>query len=120
MLLNRVRTRAHVEPVIVTGDFNAGEKNPAIATLTGQGITSGPALGRMHLVDTFRALHPDAKTVGTFNGFKGTRDGEKIDYILVSPLVKTLAAEIVYDNTNGRYPSDHFPITAIVRLPVAR
>jgi endonuclease/exonuclease/phosphatase family metal-dependent hydrolase len=31
--------------------------------------------------------------------------------------VKVLAAEIVHTNHNGRYPSDHFPVTAEMLLP---
>src|SRR5687767_8169485 len=63
------------EPAIVTGDFNAGETNPAVTRLTApQGDL--PAM----YVDTFRVRHPDENIAGTFNGFKfGTTTGDKID-----------------------------------------
>jgi endonuclease/exonuclease/phosphatase family metal-dependent hydrolase len=57
-------------------------------------------------------LHPDAEGVGTFNGFRGTTDGGKIDYVLVDSRWRVVAAEIVRDNEEGRYPSDHFPVMA--------
>ena len=72
------------------------------------------------MVDTFRAIHPDAKDVATFHDFLGNRRGEKIDYVLVPPEAKVLAAEIVYDSRDGHYPSDHFPVTAEVEFPLRR
>ena len=69
------------------------------------------------LVDTFRALHAGATDVGTFNQFKGIRSGDKIDYILAQPGTQVLQAEILHDNKDNRYPSDHFPVKATLRLP---
>lgn len=66
------------------------------------------------MVDTFRVLHPNAKNVGTFNRFKGNRKGDKIDYIFTQPGTKVLEANIIYGNIDGRYPSDHYPVSAIV------
>lgn len=97
------------EPVIVTGDFNAGETNPAFRRLLGS-----PEPG---LVDTFRVLHPDATEVGTFNGFAGVTGGPKIDAVLVSEQWEVVAAGIVRARFDGRYPSDHFPVVATVALP---
>ncbi len=88
-------------PVIITGDLNADEVSPPMVRLREQGLR-----------DTFRVLHPEAKGVGTFNGFRGTTDGGKIDYVLVDSRWRVVAAEIVRDNEEGRYPSDHFPVMA--------
>ena len=121
-LVQTIEKRKHHVPAIVSGDFNVSEDNPVVLYLTGRRphATTGPAgepAPKPHLVDTFRKLHPDEKVAGTFNGFKGVRTGEKIDYILASPDLKVLEATIVRDNKDGRYPSDHFPIMSIVRLP---
>jgi endonuclease/exonuclease/phosphatase family metal-dependent hydrolase len=115
MLRDRIAARSFPEePVIVTGDFNVGEKNPALHTLVGSPDSPGP------FVDTFRVLHPDETEVGTYTGFKyGTVSGDKIDYILVQPGTDVLGAEIVRTSRGERYPSDHFPVTARVRLPAA-
>jgi endonuclease/exonuclease/phosphatase family metal-dependent hydrolase len=106
------------EPVIVTGDFNVGETNPALATMTGgQGAEASLA----PFVDTYRVLHPDEREVGTFNGFKpAATQGDKIDYVLVQPGTQVLGADIVRTSRNNRYPSDHFPVVARVRLQGAR
>lgn len=118
LLAQRITTRPDAEPVIVTGDFNAGEDNPAVLFLLGK-ETPLAASGKMQtpLVDTFRALWPEATEVGTFNGFSGDRSGGKIDHVLASPELQTLQAEIVHAERAGKYPSDHFPVTARVRLP---
>jgi endonuclease/exonuclease/phosphatase family metal-dependent hydrolase len=91
------------EPVIVTGDFNVGEANPALDALTAGGA----------FVDTFRAAHPDEKTAGTFTGFRyGQTGGDKIDYIFVQPGTAVLSAAIIRASRDNRYPSDHFPVIA--------
>lgn len=95
------------EPVVVMGDFNAGEQNPAIAPMKAGGA----------FVDTFRVRHPDEKTVGTANSFDPARiQGEKIDYIFVPAGTEVTRAEIVRTTRNGRVPSDHFPVVAHIRL----
>jgi len=70
------------------------------------------------LVDTYRVLHPDAPASGTGSGFRGKRDGAKIDHVLVAAGAAAIReAAIVRTNEDGRYPSDHFPVTAIVAWP---
>ena len=109
LLLERIRGRKYKDPVLVTGDFNAGENNAAVKALIA-GAT--PA---MH--DSFRVRHPEEKVVGTFNGFRGVTNGEKIDYVFVSPEFTVEDAQILRTNREGRYPSDHFPVTTSLRLP---
>lgn len=99
------------EPAIITGDFNAGEKNPALQTLLG-GASQAPLF-----IDTFRALHASETNAGTYNAFTfGQTSGEKIDYILVPPGTEVLEADIIRTSRHRRYPSDHFPVVAKVTL----
>lgn len=113
LLRQRIEARAFpTDPVVVTGDFNVGERNPALATLAAKGDPAAP------LLDSYRVLYPDETMVGTFNGFKmGNTAGEKIDYVLVQPGTEVISAEIVRTSRNDRYPSDHFPVVARIRLP---
>jgi endonuclease/exonuclease/phosphatase family metal-dependent hydrolase len=107
LLIERIAARrAPGEPALITGDFNVGEDNVALAAVRNAGF-----------VDTFRARHPDAGEVGTFTGFnlKATT-GPKIDYVFVPPGTEVLDAAIIRTSRDGRYPSDHFPVTARVRL----
>jgi endonuclease/exonuclease/phosphatase family metal-dependent hydrolase len=107
LLRARIAARDPQAPVIVTGDFNAGEKNPAVASMLDGAVFR----------DTFRVKHPDASPVGTFTGFKhGQVNGEKIDHVFASAEWEILDAAIVRTERNQRYPSDHFPVTATVRL----
>ncbi len=111
LLAKKISERTVKSPFIITGDFNAGEENPAVRFLTSG---SAPKYQALPLVDTFRALHPDAKEVGTFNGFEGRTTGDKIDYIFVPKGTKVLKASIIRDNSDGRYPSDHFPVQTVI------
>ena len=105
LLLARIGARDPKAPAVVTGDFNAGEANPAA-----QAMLAG-------FRDSFRLLHADVAEAGTFNGFKlGQTGGEKIDFVFVEPGTEVLAAEIVRTSRDGRHPSDHFPVTARIRL----
>jgi endonuclease/exonuclease/phosphatase family metal-dependent hydrolase len=123
LIIERIRARAHPDdPVLLMGDFNAGEDNAAYQALLApraavQGAVQGALQGNVPLYDTFRAVHPDARETGTYHAFSGDRSGPKIDAILASPEWETLDAAIVLMNENGLYPSDHFPVTATVRLP---
>jgi endonuclease/exonuclease/phosphatase family metal-dependent hydrolase len=114
LLADRIAARRGIdEPVIVTGDFNVGESNPAIARLT-----APPPGAPAPFVDTFRVRHPEEPRAGTFNAFKsGQTGGEKIDYVLVQPGTDVLDAAIIRTSRNDRYPSDHFPVTARIILP---
>ena len=113
LLKQRIESRAFsAEPVIVTGDFNVGERNPALTSLVG-----GEPGAAAAFVDTYRVRYPDAATVGTFTGFKlDATTGDKIDYVLVQPGTEVMSADIIRTSRNNRYPSDHFPVVARVRL----
>jgi endonuclease/exonuclease/phosphatase family metal-dependent hydrolase len=114
LLLQRIRARSPAtDAVIVTGDFNAGEENEAFRALL-------RANDDARLYDTFRAVHSDAVLTGTFNAFRGERDGPRIDAILASPHWHTRDAAIVLLSENGLYPSDHFPVTATLVLRLDR
>lgn len=108
LICERIASRAgKTEPVIVTGDFNAGEENSAVLAML------KPDTG---LVDSFRAAHPDEKQVGTFNGFGKSMGTEKIDYVFVPKSATVRDAGIDRRSKDGRFPSDHFAVWAKVRL----
>ena len=97
LLLKQIEGRPTKDPVLVTGDFNAGESNPAVMAMS-------PTFK-----DSYRMIHPNEKVVGTFNGFEDKRDGDKIDYIFVDFGWSVTNASVMYGNW-----SDHFPVTARV------
>ncbi len=114
LIMRRIAGRLHQDPFVLTGDFNAGEDNPVIAYFKGTGTFTNPT--PIPVVDSFRILHPEEKVVGTGNRFSGYVDGPKIDYIFAPPDTRALEATIVRTNRNGRYPSDHYPVTSQLRF----
>lgn len=116
LLLERIDARSFPdEPVIVTGDFNSGEDNPALHRLIG--APGAAADAPRAFVDSYRLLHPNETEVGTFTAFKfGQTQGDKIDYVLVQLGTEVLSAGIIRTSRNERYPSDHFPVVARIRL----
>lgn len=120
LILNKIAERRNKDvPVVLTGDFNTGENNKAVRLLKGEeveidGENIKPPLT---LIDSFRLLYPDETDVCTFNSFRGPKPGgAKIDYIFVTPDLETVESRIIRTkNEAGRYPSDHFPIDAVLR-----
>lgn len=108
LIRERLAAVADGAPVILAGDFNA------------RGGTSEPwnvlcADGGWR--DTWLVAGDPADPAGTFHGFDGIDDGRgRIDWILATPHWETEAADIVRYGRDGRWPSDHYPITADFRL----
>lgn len=106
LMLERIGRYAPELPVLVLGDFNSGEDNPALGPLRAAGF-----------VDTYRVVDTDPAGDGTFGGFRGDSTGDKIDYILARGGWTVEAADILRRRTGRRDPSDHFPVVARLRLP---
>lgn len=102
------------EAVIFTGDFNAGEGSaPYKALVEGAGQVKE---GERPIIDTYRAIHPERQAdEATFTRWVGNRAGARIDWVLHSDQFTTLSAAINYTNDGGRYPSDHYPVQAVLR-----
>jgi endonuclease/exonuclease/phosphatase family metal-dependent hydrolase len=99
------------QPTIVTGDFNSTELTPQYKSLT---VGDGSGL---KLIDAYREVHPQVEeNEASFNGFKGTTKGLRIDWILHSPQWVTKGASIDRTQRNGHTPSDHYPVTAELEL----
>ena len=90
-------------PIILTGDFNCDENNPAVKTI----LESG-------LIDSYRKLNEKKDGEGTFHLFTGKTNGERIDFIFVSNDFDVKKSEIIHTSYNGRFPSDHFPVKSVV------
>jgi endonuclease/exonuclease/phosphatase family metal-dependent hydrolase len=95
------------EAVLVMGDFNADEANPAYRIALAAGM-----------LNAFRQAHPGTREVNTFNGFQ--RDvpvvvtGGMIDHILLAS-ADWRVRQAGIDRTrsrDGRWASDHFAVWA--------
>lgn len=89
-------------PVVVTGDFNSGP-----------GSAPYKALLEAKLADTLLALHAEPLE-GSAHPFTGKATTPRIDWILCSASFGVKEAGVDRSHENGRYPSDHFPVSAIL------
>ena len=104
LLRRRLSEMAPKLPIIVTGDFNCDQESEPYREL----------LGGKLLADSFRVFHPTREVnEGTFHGFSGTPGAARIDWILATEQFKPTKAEIDRTHVDGRYPSDHFPVSAV-------
>lgn len=97
---------------LVTGDFNAGAGSDPYRALFGPVADQASPL-----VDTFRVVHPEpGPNEGTFSGFDASAvTGARNDWIGVSRDWQVIRAEIDRTSRAGRTPSDHWPVTAVLR-----
>lgn len=108
LIVERIADRAHPdEPVVLLGDFNAVESNPAVQKFTAAGLT-----------DTYQALHPHQANRRTLHFWSGDASGSlKVDHILVSQGAEILGADIHRAGTRKTQPSDHYPVWARIIWP---
>lgn len=108
LIVERIGELANDLPALVLGDFNVGEDNPAIDPLRQAGFR-----------DTYRVMDREGAGTGTFGAFRGDSTGAKIDYVFARGPWTVLAADILRRRAGTRDPSDHFPVTARLRLEQA-
>jgi len=100
-------------PAIFIGDFNLAPESDAHQIFCSK---TGPAEIRGNFIDCWQALDKPEKDAGTGHSFTGNKSNTRIDWILTTPDFVVDDVEIIYDNKNGRYPSDHYPVLAILKL----
>lgn len=117
LIRERIGTMASNKPVIVTGDFNLYPAEDAYDILANQATP-----GWVVLTDSLRAIVPtEGPNELTRHGFTGNTSGDRVDYIFFSPAFAATQAGI--DRTSydgGRYPSDHYPVTATLTIEPMR
>lgn len=112
LLRRKITELAGQSPAIVTGDFNTDEGSEPYAVLF------GAASGQVTLQDTLRVQKPKQEpNEGTFSGFRADQQsGARIDWIGCTSQWEVLEAGIDRTAREGRTPSDHFPVEAVLRL----
>lgn len=93
-----------IHPVILTGDFNSDKHSPTYQCLTNTGT----------LFDVYQQAHPTHADDATFHGFGQPGAENSIDWILASRHFQVVSSEIDTYHEANLYPSDHYPITAIL------
>jgi endonuclease/exonuclease/phosphatase family metal-dependent hydrolase len=112
MLADKIAARRTQDPFIVMGDFNMSSDNPAMQHLQKVGYKAAFS----GTVDAWSSVHFREPRVGTRHGFHGRTSGPMIDHIRLCDNIVPLEATVDQRNFDGKYPSDHFPVTAKVRI----
>ena len=98
-------------PAVLVGDLNITEDNPAYAVLV---RPSTP--GAIAWIDAYRTVHPTrGPDEASFHAFKGGVTGSRIDFIFHTSHFTATASEIVRSAREGRFPSDHYAVTALLK-----
>ena len=66
------------------------------------------------LTDIYRQIYSNNNDEGTFHGFGKVDELAPIDWILASNQFEVVSAEIDRHHECDRYPSDHFPVIALL------
>ncbi len=110
VLRDRISKLPEGAPAIVTGDFNAvAEESEAYTILTGAGLT-----------DAWKSATECVGPKCTWSAFAAPDESanRRIDWILTRGPITASKCETVTFNKDGRYPSDHYPVFASLRIGV--
>ncbi|MDR6788553.1 endonuclease/exonuclease/phosphatase family metal-dependent hydrolase [Sphingomonas sp. BE138] len=103
LIAERLPAIARGLPIVLTGDLNTTVDSAAVKHLTAF-LTDASALARTKGAPT-----------GTFHDFTGVPEpGKWIDHVLVKGF-RPISARVLTTHAGARYPSDHFPIVAVLR-----
>lgn len=107
LILKKIKEIAGNDPVVFTGDLNGSHESEWYKSLEGSGW----------LKDTYKQVaHPYANN-GSFNSFGSSlQKTEIIDHIFVTAPFKAQKWGILSDHYHGKFPSDHYPVLAVVNL----
>lgn len=100
-------------PTILMGDLNCKPKSRPVQFLNDH-VLDFPDV---HLTDVYSKFEPSSLS-NTFHNFSGKVNSKAapIDYIFVSDEFEIVESRILTEPVNGRYPSDHYPLMATLRL----
>lgn len=108
LIAARLEELAPEEPIVLTGDFNCA------------GGTSEPwhCLSDAGMADAWENCARRSGPATTWCGFSGPdeTEGRRIDWVLTRGPIQTIETTILTTNSEGRYPSDHLPVLATVRI----
>ncbi len=106
LMLAKIKEIAGQAPVLLTGDFNGGRDSEWYQTLATSGL----------LTDVFTKVKFPYANNSSMNGFRTPRGRTVIDHIFMTKQFTASRWGILTDTYFGKYPSDHFPVLAVVEL----
>ncbi|MCG8603415.1 endonuclease/exonuclease/phosphatase family protein, partial [bacterium] len=113
LLVDTILSTAQQEPIVLAGDFNCLPESEPWNIVTGR--TKSTRSNDFAMSDCWRTLGRSEDEGATSHGFTGKPEG-RIDWILTSGQFQVEAIVRLDYNKEGRYPSDHFPVSATLTL----
>lgn len=105
LILDKIRSIAGNDPVILTGDFNGDHTSEWYQALANSSLVS----------DTYRMVKHPYLLTGSFNAFgQNLHHKSIIDHIFVTKQFKVKKWGVLTDSYGGKFPSDHFPILTMI------
>jgi endonuclease/exonuclease/phosphatase family metal-dependent hydrolase len=116
LIRRRLSALAAGLPVVMTGDLNADPTSAPYRILTGDSV-AGAGAPLADALTVSRGGHYGPTS--SWTAFKAIEPGRRIDYVLVSAPVTVVSHGILSDSWDGRFPSDHLPVLALL-MPSCR
>jgi len=111
LIRRRLATLSTGVPAFVTGDLNTDPTSVAYRIFTRDSIPGAIApLRDAHEVSRDGHYGPES----TWTAFREIEPGQRIDYVLVASPIPVMAHGILTDRWDGRFPSDHLPVLAVL------
>ena len=107
LIVQKIKEIAGNAPTIFTGDLNGSSGSEWYQTLSNSGFVK----------DAFKLVAKPYANNGSFNGFgKTLQSNEIIDHIFITNQLHVQKWGILTDSYHGKFPSDHFPVLAVITL----
>jgi endonuclease/exonuclease/phosphatase family metal-dependent hydrolase len=104
LMIEKIKTIAGNTPAVFTGDLNGGRNSDCYKYIANAGV----------IKDSYDLAGFTYENNGSFNSFRTPRGMEVIDHIFVTKQFTVKKWGILTDTYFGKYPSDHFPVMAVV------
>jgi endonuclease/exonuclease/phosphatase family metal-dependent hydrolase len=106
LMIEKIKAIAGNNPAVLTGDLNGGRNSDCYKYIANAGI----------IKDSHGLTEFPYENNASFNSFRIPRGMEVIDHIFVSKQFSVKKWGILTDTYFGKYPSDHFPVMAVVNF----
>ncbi|MES2650789.1 MAG: endonuclease/exonuclease/phosphatase family protein [Bacteroidota bacterium] len=106
LMVQKIKEIAGNEAVLLTGDLNGVRESEWYQTIANSGIVK----------DAYLDVKFPYQNNSSSNGFRTPRGMGVIDHIFMSKQFSATRWGILTDTYFGKYPSDHFPVMATVKL----
>ena len=106
LILQKIKEIAGNDPVLFTGDLNGNRDSEWYKTIANSGM----------LTDVHSVVQYPYENNSSTNGFRTPRGMSVIDHIFMTKHFTAKKWGILTDTYFGKYPSDHFPVMAVLSL----